>query len=308
VRTADLERVTPLRALAVVLASAALLTGCGGGTTAEHALTLEGLAQAAATTSEASTGRFTFGMDMTAPDGYETITFSGYGAFDSAAEQSEMSLDMSSFASFFGAFGAGSSGAGGDLTDPELWKIDAVLDGLVMYMRFPLLSRLPDAPFKGKDWVKIDLRRAAGTAGFDLDQLKEFTSNDPRDMLRMLQAVGGELQELGEEELHRVDTTHYGTTVDLLRYKKLFPPSQREKVGSMLDELVKQSGLREIPVEVWVDEDSLVHKMTMTMSATQPGTGQSFEASMRFELYDYGEPVDIDVPARSAVFDVTKLG
>jgi hypothetical protein len=300
--------VTPLRVLGVVLAaSAALLTGCGGATTAERALTLEGLAQAATTTSEATTGRFTFGMDMTAPDGYETVTFSGYGAFNTAAERSEMTLDMSALASFFGAFGTGSTDAG-DLTKPELWKIDAVLDGLVMYMRFPLLSRLPDAPFKGKQWVKLDLRRAAGSAGFDLDQLKEFTSNDPRDMLRMLRAVGGELQAIGEEELHGVDTTHYSTTVDLLRYKELFPPSQREKLGFMLDELVKQSGLREIPVEVWVDAGSLVHKMTMTMAATQPGTGQSFEASMRFELYDYGEPVDIEVPAGSAVFDVSTLG
>jgi hypothetical protein len=260
----------PHRSLGALLAVAiALLVGCGGGATAERALTVDGLARAAATTSEASSGRFTFGMDMTAPGGYETMSFSGYGAFDTAAERSEMTLDMSSLVSFFGAFDSGNGAA--DLTKPELWKIDAVLDGLVMYMRFPLLSRLPDARFQGKEWVKLDLRSAARMASFDLDQLKEFTSNDPRDMLRMLQAVEGDLESLGAEEVHGVQTTHYRTTVDLLRYKELFPASQREKVGSMLDELVKQSGLRTMPVEVWVDDDSLVHKMKLTMAATQPG-------------------------------------
>jgi hypothetical protein len=29
---------------------------------------------------------------------------------------------------------------------------------------------------------------------------------------------------------------------------------------------------------------------------------------MRYELYDYGEPVDIDVPPASAVVDAMKLG
>jgi hypothetical protein len=47
--------------------------------------------------------------------------------------------------------------------------------------------------------------------------------------------------------------------------------------------------------------------MTMAMTATQPGTGQTFEASVRFELYDYGQAVDIDVPAPSVVVDVTNL-
>lgn len=290
--------------LLVVAAAAAALVGCGG--SADRALTLEGLAHAATASSDATTGRFTFAMDMTAPDGYETISFSGYGAFDSEAGKSQLSLDMSSFASLFAAL-APATGDAPDLGDPELWKIEAVLDGFVMYMRFPLLTRVPDSPLGGKSWVKIDLRRAAKVGGFDLEQLTQFTSNDPRESLRLLEAVGGTLEVLGEEEVHGVDTTHYRTSIDLRRYEQLVPAAQRERFGSMLDELVEESGLSTIPVEVWVDDESLVHRMTMTLSSTPPGAGQSFDASIRFELSGYGEPVSIALPPRSSTFDVTAL-
>ena len=304
VDTRTMKRMRLLCSLPTVLAALALLAGCGG--SGESALTLEGIAQAATTSSGASTGRFTFTFDTTAPDGYETISFSGYGAFDTKARTSQLSLDMSSLASLLSAL-APSTGAGPDLGNPELWKVEAVLDGLVMYMRFPLLSRLPDSPLEGKPWVKLDLRRAAHIGGFDLEELTQFTSNDPRESLRLLEAVGGTLEVLGQEEVHGVDTTHYRTSVDLRRYEQLVPASQRERFGSMLDQLVEQSGVRTIPVEVWVDGDSLVHRMTMTLSSTDPSTGQSTDASMRFELYDYGEPVSIALPPRAATFDATAL-
>jgi len=275
-----------------------LATGCGG----ERALTLEDVAQAATTSSEALTGRFTFAMDMTAPDGYETISFSGYGSFDTEARRSQLSLDMSALASFLAGL-APDSGDPASLSDPELWKIEAVLDDLVMYMRFPLLARLPGAPLGGKTWVKIDLERSASMAGLDLDQITRFTSNDPRESLRLLEAVSGGLQELGEEEVHGVDTTHYRTSVDLRKYEQLVPASERER--AMVDELVQQSGLETLPVEVWIDDESLIHRMTVALSQPDAGVGQGLNATVRFELFDYGEPVAIAVPPPAETFDAT---
>jgi hypothetical protein len=160
---------------------------------------------------------------------------------------------------------------------------------------------------RGKTWVKIDLRRAAREKGFDVTQLQQLASNDPRDALRCLEAVASELQVVGEEELHGVETTHYRTSIDLLMYSQLAPPSTRKQIGSMLDELVRQSGLRTIPVDVWVDESSLVYRLTMTFSALPPGAAQSFDASIRFELYDYGEPVAIELPSAATTVDALTL-
>lgn len=298
-----------MRRLSVLLAVpvlAAALTACGG-SSAERLLTPEDLAQAAVTSSEAGTGRFTFSMEMTMPGSYEPVSFSGYGAFDSAAGRTQMSMDMSSLASLFAGLAPAAGGKGPDFTDPELWKIEAVLDGLVMYMRFPLLSRLGGSPFEGKKWLKVDLRQAAGIAGMDLDQLMQLSSNDPRDMLQVLRAVGGELELVGREELRGLETIHYRTTVDLRKYAQLAPASQRKQVRSMLDELVRQSGLRTMPLDVWVDDESLVHRMTMELSVAQPGSAEPAKVSMRWDLYDYGEPVAIAVPPRAATVDLLAL-
>jgi len=289
--------------LATVLGAAAFVAGCGG-SGAERLLTSRDLAQAAATSSEAGSGRFTFGMDMTVPGSGDVVSLSGYGAFDSAADRAHVSMDMSSFASLLSGL-APSGGPGPDLTDPELWKIEAVLDGTVMYMRFPLLARIPDSPLRGKSWVKIDLRQAARTAGVDLDQLMQMSSNDPRDMLEMLRAVSGDLELVAEEELRGIETTHYRTAIDLRRYAQLAPASQRAEARSLLDQLVSQSGLRTIPVEVWVDDESLVHRMLVTAAVEQGG--QTTDVTMRWDLYDYGQPVAIEVPARAATVDLLKL-
>jgi hypothetical protein len=75
----------------------------------------------------------------------------------------------------------------------------------------------------------------------------------------------------------------------------------------MLDQLVRQTGLATIPVDVWVGSDGLVRKLVLTMSMTQPGTAQSADATMAFELFDYGKPVVITLPLPEDTADVTAL-
>jgi hypothetical protein len=202
-----------------------------------------------------------------------------------------------------GAFG----GDAGDLDlDPEAWKIEAVMDGLVMYMRFPFLSsELPD----GKEWVKIDLREAARQIpGLDLDQLMQFANNGPQSSLEYLKAVAGEIKPVGVEEVRGEQATHYVTTIDLLKYKNLVPEgSTREALGSMFEELVKQTGLREIPVDVWVGQDNLVRRMEMAFSIAQPGSTERLDASMTFEMFDYGKPVEITLPLEAETASITDL-
>lgn len=71
--------------------------------------------------------------------------------------------------------------------------------------------------------------------------------------------------------------------------------------------MAAQSGLGEIPVDVWLDESGLVRKLTMAFSSTQPGTSGSSDASMTFEIYDYGEDVAIELPPASQVVDASAV-
>jgi hypothetical protein len=96
--------------------------------------------------------------------------------------------------------------------------------------------------------------------------------------------------------------------VDLSRYDQLVPAAKREELKTMLGEIVEQSGIGDVPVDVWLDEFGLVRKLAMAFSATQPGTSESASVSMTFELYDYGKEIAIEVPAASDVVDAATLG
>jgi hypothetical protein len=45
----------------------------------------------------------------------------------------------------------------------------------------------------------------------------------------------------------------------------------------------------------------------MILSAMQPGTSDSSDVSMTFEIYDYGEDVDIALPTASEVVDASAV-
>jgi hypothetical protein len=306
IRSVGIALLPTLAALSLALAS-----GCGGsdGATAVagEPISFQELARSASSSSEATSGRFAFEMTMSFPGADEPFAFSGEGAFDAKSERASFSMDMSSFASLLGGLFAGMAGpntAGApDFDDPSAWKIQAVQDGTVSYVRFPALdAKLPD----GKSWIRSDSRTAAGR-GFDISQFDQFTSNDPRELLDFLQGVSGEIETIGAEELRGVQTTHYRATIDPLEYAKLVPPDKQQELQSLIEQMAGQSGLGEIPVDVWLDESGLVRRLTMAFSATQPGTSESSDVSMTFELYDYGEDVAIDLPPASEVVDASAL-
>jgi hypothetical protein len=298
----------PAALLAVLGALALVASGCGGGSAPAVAAptTLGALADSARRSADASSGRFAFSVNMTIPPLPGSLDFTGEGAFDTAVDKTEVSLDLSSFLKLMEGFAGALGGSGADTgLDPDDFKLDAVTDGLVMYLRFPFLAdKLP----AGTDWVKIDLRQAASRVpGLDLDQLLQFANNGPHSTLAYLQAVSGAIETVGTEELRGVPTTHHRASVDLAKYAKLVPEAQREQLSSMLDELVRQTGLRTIPVDVWVGEDGLVRKLELALTMTQPGTSQTAAASMSYEMFDYGKPVHITLPLPTDTVDVAAL-
>jgi len=298
---------TSLAALALALA-----TGCGGSggnsAVAGEPIGFQELTRSASTSADATSGRFAFDMTMSFPGADEPFAFSGEGAFDARSGRASFSMDMSSLASLLGGLFAGMAGpntAGApDFDDPSAWKIEAVQDGAVSYVRFPALDeQLPD----GKSWIRSDSRAAAGQ-GFDVSQFDQFTSNDPRELLAFLRGVSGEIETVGSEALRGTQTTHYRTMIDPLEYAKLVPPDKQQELQSLVEQMATQAGLGEIPVDVWLDESGLVRKLTMVFSATQPGTSEQSDVSMTFELYDYGDRVDIDLPPASEVVDASAVG
>lgn len=294
-----------LRGVAGALASGLAvlaLVGCGAGTdvvpTAQP-ISLEQLTSAASTSAEATSGRFSFSVEMSLPGADDPLALTGEGAFDAAAERSAMSLDLSSFAELLGGLVVGTAAPDAPgFDDPDAWQIDVVQVGDDAYVRFPALAdELPE----GKSWVHGDYRGVT-PQGVDVDEL---TRVDPRELLRLLRAASGDVEVVGSEELRGAETTHYRATVDPAKHATLAPGHERG--DALVDELLKQTGLGDVPVDVWIDGTGLVRKVTVAVTAKPAGGTGDAGASVSFELWGYGEPVAIEAPPASEVVDASAL-
>jgi hypothetical protein len=304
------QRFLRLSTTLALLVGVVVLAGCGGGggtAVSGEPISFQQLSQAATSSADARSGRFAFSLEMSMPGAEKPFAFAGEGAFDASTDRAELSFDFSSFAELLGGLFAGFAGPGTkapDFGDPSAWQIEAVQDGDVVYMRFPAVSsELP----AGKSWVRVAAGEKADLQGFDFSQLEDLAANDPRELLDVLRAAGGEIETVGTEDLRGTSTTHYRVTVNLAEYEKLVPASEREEPDSMAGDLLEQSGLEELPVDIWLDGEGFVRKLGMSFSSEQPGTTEMVDGSMTFELWDYGETVDIELPPAAQVVDAATL-
>jgi hypothetical protein len=285
--------VTSSRLLTVLLAAAlAFAAACGSGEEAaapkEETSPEAELAAAATKTTDAGSYRaeFTLTMDGAIPGSPgRRVAMNGEGVFDTKAQSGHMTFDMSEFARAVGA--------------RDFGDIELVMERFVMYMKFPLLQELQPGM---KPWIRFDLRKIAAQQGLGLAGLDQLNQSDPRQALLYLRAASGRVDEVGEEEVRDVSTTHYRMTVDLEKVAKL-NPEQRENV----ERVIEQSGVRTVPTEVWLDDDGLVRRMKLAYDDMQFAAGQRGDMAMTMELYDFGTAVDVEPPPAGQVIDIEKL-
>jgi hypothetical protein len=301
--------VTRAAQLVLVAALAAALAACGGSggasVTAGEQISFEQLSQAATTSAEATSARFSFALQISSPELDQELGFSGEGAFDAASERSSFSADMSSFMALLGGLFAGIAGDDGpDLGDPSLWRIETVRDGSTTYVKFPAIAdELPD----GASWVRAEDGQVIEAAGFKMSEFEQFTQADPKQFLETLEELSGEIEVVGAETLRGVRTTHYRATVDAESVAKSASEESGRDLGGLTDQLVGQSGISQVPIDIWIDGDGVVRKLLLDVEATQPGDSAPSRATVSFELWDVGKPVDIELPPAAEVVDASEL-
>lgn len=288
----------------VVLALAGMLTlaaaGCGGSQPQAPVRTLASLEGVADRSTKADTARFEMLMRMTLPGVEDELELSASGAFDRLVNRAQLSIDMSGFVQLLGAaFG----GAGADLGDPADWKLEAVQDKTVVYLKLPAVAK--DKLPAGKSWIRADAAQL-GKAGAGLGDLGSVAGGDPRDVLEILKAAAGDLEPLGREDVRGVSTSRYRASLDLAKLTELAVPKEAAGFGN-IDQLLEQTGLSTVPLEVWVDDDDLVRRMDISLAATAPGNQGEMKLSLRIELYDYGTPLFIELPPAGEVADLAAL-
>jgi hypothetical protein len=222
-----------------------------------------------------------------------------------------------------------------DLLDADL-TMEMVTDGETLYLRAPYFASMADMALDigatrsdlgpladlaelDDEWGRIDLdsvtpSEVATTAGAQ--------TPDPRVFLDMA-AQGTDVHELGTQTIDGAETQGLAATVtyeDMVTAQGMDADDVRDQMtpnggpagNEVADEIVDAMFAMDMPVEVWIDADDHVRRISMTMdmasmfaSLDEPGMGEGAMAiDFTIDFSDYGdESIQIDLPTEST--DIT---
>jgi hypothetical protein len=275
-----------LATLLCLTPAAIVVTGCGSDAP-------DPIAEAAAATRKSDGAKVAMEVAFEGAGAPGGLNMKADGVADIRAGEMQMELDMGDISK---ALPNNASNVDPAQLNAELRLVDKVL-----YTRMGLLSQqLP----KGKKWLKLDIEKLGQGLGIDVSQLSQY--NDPTKMLNYLRE-SGDVDEVGEEDVRGVQTTHYRAKVDLAKATKKLQGAGAAS-GTGVDQLVKFLGDSKVPVDVWVGDDKLVRRMTMRLSPSGSGAAAAnFSMRMNMDLFDYGTPVSVSAPPESEVYDASEL-
>jgi hypothetical protein len=248
---------------------------------------LDPVAQAAEATSHAGGAHLALSIQASSAALSVPFTISGHGFFNYKTQEGALELDMS------GLPGAPGASLRGPVRTKEVYKSSTI------YVGSPLLAaRLPG----GASWIKLDLSSVGQAFGLNIGQLTGGQSN-PAQFLEYLRA-SGDVTVAGHELVRGVSSTHYRATLDLAKVADALPAAIRAQLRQALAKLVAASGLRRIPVDVWVDGQGLVRRMTLALTALMGG--QQLHIRLNLELFGFGAAPPVVLPSDREVFVATK--
>jgi hypothetical protein len=273
-------------AAVALCAAIAIVTGCGS---AREVVSLDVVSNAAAETESVGTSRVSFEGSVTFNhDHAQRFTFKGHGLVDWRTDSAKMTA-VYKFPDAIQEYIKERFGGP--------WSADFILDGsegIVLYMRFPLLEGQ-----HGKTWLKADIVEIGKAYGLDLDRMKETKRSDPGSMLDYLKSAVG-VRKIGTDLVRREITTHYSTVVKAETIVEQSPPDQQKAMRRFL----RLMGIKTYPVDIWVDRDGVVRRLAIELEYKLPD-GEYVKMKVSEEYFDFGVEANIEAPPAKRVLDVT---
>jgi hypothetical protein len=160
--------------------------------------------------------------------------------------------------------------------------------GAVVYVEIPAENRESTG---GKRWMKMDLSTVGEQAGMDFT--KQFEDVDPTKQVKTLLATEG-VTVVGEETVNGAPTVHYTVTAPVATYLGQVDAEMRAGVEKQL----AKEGVKEIKVDLWVDEQYRPRRAGMVMGKM---------GDMTVDYTDYGKPVTIETPPPAETADFAEM-
>jgi hypothetical protein len=247
-------------------AVALVAAGCGGG--GGESASPDDIARAAAKT--ANTGSLEADFAVSA----QGLSGSGSGVFNSRQRTGQAKMTLTA--------------------NGRPIPVDSFVDGDLLYLRSPAFKQ---ATTLNKQWIKLNLATLGSAQGStDLSGILD-ASPSPANALAYLQG-SSTVDKVGSESVGGVDTTHYSVSANLDRAAKRASGSTRDAVQGV----ISQSGVRTLPLDVWVDGNGYIRKVRYDEHA-----GRRQAAKVTMELHDFAGPVAITPPPKDSVVDLTRM-
>jgi hypothetical protein len=183
-------------------------------------------------------------------------------------------------------------------------RFDMVTEGTTAYAKLP--SALTNAlGTSGRPWLKVDAAKLSGLPG--LSSLASGpTTSDPSQTLQMLKSVSGSVVNLGPQRVDGFQTTHYRAGVSLARLVDNLPSADRSAAQQAFSSLQQALPNGELPMDVWIDGEHLVRRITTSLDLSLP-TGANMQETATVDFSDYGPQSPPATPPADEVFDASSL-
>jgi hypothetical protein len=246
------------------------------------------LAEAGKKTAAIPTMQMSMKMDLSIQAGAKTIggKMTGAGKLDKPKRAQSFDMDMTDYMTKI----MSSSGQPmpKELSAPGMFMIKTIAIGDKLWMNFPMLTAMTGGT-AAKPWTMVDVK----SLGVDAGDVMGSQGGDPTAALDYLNGLSQNAKAMGKEKVRGVDTTKFAGTVEMATLLKNVPPAQQADVKAMFG--TKST----IPVTVWIDGQSQVRRMDMTLDATTQG--MAVKTATSTEFFAFGEPVSIAAPPANQV-------
>ena len=266
-----------------LLASGALIAGCGGSSDAGSSARTVSLTRAA----DLSTAKAGYKLIMSMHDvvAGKTIDISGTGGFNLKPREGALLMNLSA--------------------DGQTFPIQVVIAHDTIYEQLPsqITSQLPG----GKPWISINLRQLSSAMNLpDLGSLMSSNSSmsDPSQYMNYLKSAAS-VTNLGQETVDGVQTTHYSAQLKLSKLTDAVPPALRQSMAQMVTTLEQRFHASYQPINVWIDQSNLIRKIQMTIDESV--SGQSVTSQITEQFTAYGTQPAPSVPPAGQTTNVLSL-
>lgn len=261
--------------------------GCGA------AGTIDPVAKAASVSATTPGYQMRFLLQFGSPQLPITLTATGKGSIDSRNRTGSVTFVMN----------AGNDPRLKQAFGGSALRFQELVNGTTVYLKLPgsIAAKLP----AHRPWLKLDLAKASGIPGLS-SLANNPVASDPSQFLNYLRATSGNVSKQGSQVVNGIQTTHYHATINLDRVPDTLPQASRATAKQAVSSIEQLTGVRQLPVDAWIDGKNLIRRMRFTISES-PAPSVKLNIGVTMDVVKYGPQPMPSFPSADQVSDASSL-